>query len=79
MLAGVAFLVGGDVFGRAGGDDLTAFVAAVGTEIDNPVGGFDHFHVVLDDDDGVAGVDQLVQHFEQFFNVFEMQPGCRFV
>ena len=30
---------------------------------------------MLDDDDGVAGFDQLVQHFEEFGHVVEMQAG----
>ena len=72
MLAGVAFLVGGDLFRCAGGDDLAAFVAAFGADIDDPIGGFNHFHVVLNHHHGVAGVDQFVQHFEEFFNVFKM-------
>ncbi len=33
------------------------------------------FEIVLDDDDGVAGLDQFVQHFEEFCDVVEMQPG----
>ena len=38
-----------------------------------------HFEIVLDDDHGVAGLDQLVQHFEQLRHVVEMQPGGRLV
>jgi hypothetical protein len=30
---------------------------------------------VLDDDDGVAGVAQLVQHFEQQVNIGKVQAG----
>src|SRR3979490_2927220 len=50
---------------RAGRPDLAAAGAAVGSEIDDPVGGLDHFEIVLDHDDGIALLDQLVQHFEQ--------------
>ncbi|AVO41177.1 hypothetical protein C6571_07650 [Simplicispira suum] len=39
--------------------------AALGPHVDDPVGRLDHVQVVLDDDDGVAGVAQLVQLLEQ--------------
>jgi hypothetical protein len=44
----------GDVFRWAPGDDFAAAIAAFGAEVDHPVGGLDHFEIVLDDDDGVA-------------------------
>src|SRR6202035_3170883 len=79
VLAGVAGFDFGDVFGGAGGDDVAAAGAAVGAEVDNPVGGFDDVEVVLDDDDGVPAVDQPAQHPEQFADVLEMQPGGRLI
>ena len=41
--------------------DLAASAASLGTKIDDVVGSFYHFEVILDDDDGMAGVDQAVQ------------------
>src|SRR5712692_9332898 len=38
----------GHVFGRALRDDAPAAVAALGAEVDHPVGGLDHVEVVLD-------------------------------
>jgi len=64
---------------RAGGDDLSAAVAALGAEVDDPVGGLDHVEVVLDDDHGVALVTQPVQDFQQVLDVMEVQAGGRFV
>src|SRR5260370_37294332 len=55
----------GDLFWRAGGDDLPASRPAFRTEVDDPVGGLDHIQVVLDHDDRVAGVHQPVEHAEQ--------------
>ena len=55
-------VVCGDFFGRAGGDDPAAAVAAFGPEVDDPVGRLDHVQVVLDDQHRVAGVDEVVQH-----------------
>src|ERR1700722_14457570 len=45
---------GGDLFGGAGGDYFAAPFAALGAEVDEPVGGFNDVEVVFDDDDGVA-------------------------
>jgi peptide chain release factor 3 len=54
-------------------------LAALGAEVDQPVGGLDDVEVVLDDDDGVAVVAQAVQHLEQHLDVLEVQAGGRLV
>ncbi len=77
--SGVGILAGGDVFGRAFRDDSPAAFPAFGTEIQNPVGGFNHVQIVFHHQDGVAGIDETVQHFEQLFDVREMQPGGGFI
>ncbi len=41
-------------FRRAGNQDAAAAAAALGAEVDDPVGRLDDVQVVLDDDDGVA-------------------------
>src|SRR5690349_4663620 len=71
--AGVRGLVLRDVLGRARGNDLPAAMAALGAEINHPVGGLDHVEVVLDYDHGVAVVAQAVQHLEQLFDIVEVQ------
>ena len=67
------------VLRRARGDDLAAAVAALGPEVDDPVGRLDDLEIVLDDDDRVALVDQLVQHLEQLRHVVEVEAGGRLV
>ena len=57
-LAGVARRDLRDLLGRAGRDDLAAGRAALGAEVDDPVGGLDDVEVVLDDEHGVAAVDE---------------------
>ena len=52
---------------------------ALRPHVDQPVGGFDDVQVVFDDDDGVARVAQLVQHFEQQRDVGKVQAGGGFV
>ena len=64
-----------DVLGRALGDHPTAARAALGSHVDDPVRGLDDIQVVLDDDHGVALVDQRVQHAEQLGDVLEVQAG----
>src|ERR1700730_8168267 len=68
-----------DVFRRAPGDDFAAAVAAFWAEVDHPVGGFYHFEIVLDHDDGVSLRHQLVQYFQQFLHVVEMQARGRLI
>ena len=50
--------------------------AALGTEVDDPVGRLDDVEVVLDHHDRVAVVAQPVQHGEQHLDVVEVQ-ACR--
>ena len=76
---GVAALARRDLLGRAGDDDLAAAVAALGAEVDDPVGGLDDVEVVLDDEHGVAGIDQALQHDQQLAHVVEVQAGGRLV
>ena len=56
---------GGDVLGRALGDDLAAVDAGAGADVDDVVGLADRLLVVLDDDHGVAGVAQVLQRGQQ--------------
>ena len=75
----MAVRVGRHVFGRALGHHLPAAVATFGAHVDDPVGGFYHVQVVLDDDDGVARIAQLVQHLEQQGDVGKVQAGGGFI
>ena len=61
---GMTFRVRRNVFRRAHAHHHAAARAALGTHVDQPVGGFDDVEVVLDHDNRIAGVAQLVQHLE---------------
>src|SRR5882724_8447293 len=74
-LAGVGFFGAGDEFGRALGDDAAATFAAFGAEVDDPVGLLDDVEVVLDDEHGVAKIDQPLEDIEELSNVVEVQAG----
>ena len=71
--------LGRDLLGRARGDQVAALLAALRAHVEQPVGGLDHVEVVLDHDDGVALVDEPLQHLEQLLDVGEVQAGRRLV
>lgn len=59
-------------------EDLASLGAAFGAELDEVVGLGEQVEVVLDDDDGMALVDEAVQEAYQFFAVAEMEPDGGF-
>jgi hypothetical protein len=71
----VAGGIGGYLFGHALRHDFTALITGVGTEINNPVGGFDDVEVVLNDDDGMTGIHEALENLEQHAHVIEVQAG----
>src|SRR5262249_11731166 len=78
-VAGIGGLDGGDLLRGPGGDHLTPRLPALGAEVDEAVGGLDHVEVVLDHDDGVAGVDETAEDVEQALDVGEVKTGRRLV
>lgn len=66
---------GGDLFGGAGEDNLTAGTTAFGAHIDDVVGGHDDVEIVLDDHYGVAALHEAVEYTEQHADIFKMQTG----
>ena len=77
--AGVRARVCGHFRGRAGAHDCAARVAALGPEVDDPVGGADHVEIVLDDDERMPRGDELPERAQELRDVVEMKPGGRFV
>ena len=65
--------------GRPGCNNLPARMSAFGTEIDDVVSGLDEVEMMLDQQDGVPGVHQPVQRFQQTLDVGQVQTGRRFV
>ena len=56
-----------------------AGLAALGTEVEDPVRRADHVEVVLDDDQRVTCLEQALERTEQLRDVVEMQSGRRLV
>src|SRR3546814_1581035 len=59
--------------------DFAAFDAALGTHVDDPVGGFDDVEIMFDYDHAVALLHQGVEDFEEFADILEMEAGGGFV
>src|SRR5690349_21999274 len=74
-LSGPGFFGAGDEFGRTLGDDAAAAFAAFRAEINDPVGLFNDVEVMLDDEYGVAKVNEPLQNVEKLSHVVEMQAG----
>ena len=68
-----------DVVRRPDGDDFSTCIAALGPEVDQPVGRRDDVEVVLDDDQRVARRQQLAERAHQLGDVVEVQAGGRLV
>ena len=64
---------------RALRHDLSAVIARVRTEVNDPVCRFDHVEVVFDHDDRMACVHEPLKNFKQHPHVIEVQPGRGFV
>ncbi len=77
--SGVAGRGGGDQLGRSGGNDLPALALSFGAEIDEPIGAFEHIEIVLDNDEGIALIDETLQDAEEKADVLEVEPRGGFV
>ena len=75
----MAALDAGHLLGRAGRDDLASARSALGPQVDDPVRGLDDIEIVLDDDHGVALVDESAEDLEQAPHVLEVESGGRLV
>ena len=67
------------MFRRALRHQLTAADASLGTEVNQPIGGAHDIEIVLDDQHGIAGIDQSLQGFQQARDILEVQTRGRFV
>lgn len=69
----------GNLEGRAAGDNATAVFPRPRPQIDDPVHLREDAHVMLDDDNRVARINQALQLVQQQVHVGRMQAGGRFV
>ena len=78
-MACVGFFVFDELLRTAAADDRSAVVAAFGTEVDDIVGGFDHVEIMLDDENGVAVIDEAVEDVQQTGDIGAVQTCGGFI
>ncbi len=61
-----------DLLGCSYGHHLAAGVACFRAEIDDPIGAFNYFKVMLDHDQRVTGIHQALEGAQQHRNVVEV-------
>ena len=61
------------------GDNLTALISALGTQVNDPIGVADDIEVMLDDDHRVAQVGEPVNDLQQLAHVFKVETRCGFI
>ena len=61
--------------GRSLGDYVATTLTTFRAKVDDPVGGSNHFHVVFNDHDGVAAIDQALKQGEEAGDIGGVQAG----
>src|SRR5260370_19465901 len=74
----IRFLAAGHLLGRALSNDAASSFTAFRTKIDNPIGLLNYVEMVLDDEHGIAKVDEAIKDVKQLFSVVKMQPTTGF-
>ena len=72
-------MVRGDLVRRTLGHDAATLTAGARTHLDEPVGGTQHTHVVVDEHHRIAGIEQIMHDADQAFDIRRMQAGARLV
>ena len=70
----MTLVLGSHLLRCAAGHEPAARTSALRTKVDEMVGRTDDLHVVLDDDDGMAAVNQRLEGAEQATDVVEVEP-----
>ena len=68
----MTFLHLGNLFWCTLGNNISTFLAALRSQVNDPVGAADHVQVVLDDDYSIAGIGQAMEHIQQALDVSEV-------
>ncbi|EAR22965.1 hypothetical protein NB231_14133 [Nitrococcus mobilis Nb-231] len=69
----------GDRLGCSLRHNSTTALAALGAQVDEPVDLGKHIQIMLDDDHGVAGGHEPVQHADEFFHIGHVQSHRGFI
>lgn len=70
---------GGQMLGSTGSQHSSAAVAALGAHVDQPVSALDDVEVVLDCNDGIALINQALNHAQELADILKVQTGGGFI
>lgn len=65
-----------DLLGRSFGNDSSAACAALGPEVNDPIGLGDQIEVVLDHDHGMTGINEALEDLDQAANIRHVEADC---
>src|SRR3984893_12608935 len=68
-----------DLLRRANANDFAAIVSRFRSKIDDPIGGLNHFQIVLDHNERVTSIHESLENLEQHRDIVEMQTSGRLV
>src|SRR5262245_18425098 len=68
-----------DRFGRSLGNQRATCGAAFRSKVDDPIGDLNHFKVVLQDNYGVTGIHEALEHGQQLSGIGQMQTSRRLI
>src|SRR5712671_33288 len=68
-------LIARDLLRSTGGNYLATHVAALGSHVDQPVGGFDDIEIMLDNQQRRSRLKQFAKRGQQLGDIVEMQSG----
>lgn len=69
----------GNILGRACADKFASGRAGFGAEIEDPVSIFEYVHVVFDDKEGGALVDEAMEEADEQGDIIEVKSGGGFI
>ena len=68
-MTGIGFLAFCNLLGCTAGNQLTAALATLGTEVDDIIGSLDYIQIMLDNQNRIATVNQDIKHIQKASNI----------
>ena len=76
VLRRIAFLILYQLLRRPFKQHPSPPIATFRANIDYMIGYFDHIHIMLNHQHGIASIHQFVQHHQQMPYILKVKPGC---
>ena len=75
----IRILAGNNLIRRTFKNKIAALVSALRAKIDDIIRRLDDIEIVLNDNDGVAIVNQTIENTDELFNIIRMKTGRRLI